>query len=274
MEGAQRGERGRTGLSSSRMTRSWTSGAPTFDGHKASQRRLAPCAGRRGMRQRLGTDAGQQPGAARPCRRPGEAVSAAVERAGQPAPSGSRGPAPGGPACWHEAQGAPAPRTTGRSWWGFDCSTLPAWRGFASPAAEPRSGRREPRPVRRAAHAVLAHGDASVRQHVLAQPPPTRLGRHRRGCDLIRGRCLGLQGPLALGQRAEAVRAAGHPEAGRGPLAPGRLAPVDRLTVHDPVCVPAGLIDERDQGGLGPCVAARGPAPDGQRRARDQAVGP
>jgi hypothetical protein len=170
-------------------------------------------------------------------------MAAPVARAGKPAPSASRRSSPRGPECLNEDQGAPAPRATGSSRRRVDRSLLTAGLGFDGTAAEPLSGPLEPMTVRRAEQAVIAHCDASVREPGLEKPPHARLGRQRRSFDLIRSRCLVLEGDCARCQLEEVVMADGHPEDVRGQIAKGLLATVDRLTVHDPVLWPNVRLD-------------------------------
>jgi len=67
----------------------------------------------------------------------------------------------------------------------------------------------------RAQEAVIAHVDASVRQPVLEEATQARCGCHRTDADLIRGRCLVLNGDRVICPRAEAMVADGHAKAVR-----------------------------------------------------------
>jgi len=132
----------------------------------------------------------------------------------------------------------------------------------------------EPMTGSRAQAAVIAHGDASVRQHVRAEPTQARCGCHRPDADLLRGRCLGLQGDRVICPRAEAMVADGHAHAGRCSIVAGVLAGADGLAGHDPSRVPARGVHPRAPGGLGPWRAARGAEAHGAGRDVDQDVWP
>ena len=198
-------------------------------------------------------------GAARPERRTDEAASAPVARAGRPGPSGSRGDSPRGLEGVQEDQGAPAPRATGGSRGCFDRATLPACLGCDGTTAAPPSGPVAQGSVARAAHAVRAPCDAAMWQPGLEQPPHALLGRHRTRCALCRGRCRGLQGALAVCQRAQAVLPDGHPAKVRGQRAQSLLATAARRSVV-PVRVRAQVAGP---GMASPPRASRPPMPRG-----------
>ncbi len=65
-------------------------------------------------------------------------------------------------------------------------------------------------PVPRAPEAVIAYVEAAVRPHVRKHPAHARLGRHRRGVDLSRGRVLVLQRDVAIFPREDTGVADGH----------------------------------------------------------------
>jgi hypothetical protein len=178
--------------------------------------------------------------------------------------AGSRWPAPCGPKGLPEAQGTPAPRAPGSSHGGLDSAACPPYLGCDGTAAEHLAGLGAQGSGARAAQAVIAHWDAARRQHGLEQPPPARLGRHGTHCDLGRGRCLILQGALAICEREHAVMAEGHADHRRGQRAHSLLTPADWLTMPDPILAPYGLIDAGDQGGLFPSVSALRAAEPGQ----------
>jgi hypothetical protein len=138
----------------------------------------------------------------------------------------------------------------GSSHWCLASATCPTALGCDGTAAEHLSGRGEQVSVARAEHAVIAHFAEAMRQHVLEKPPHALLGRYRTRCALGRGRFLVLTGALAVCQLEKAVVAEGHPENIRGEIAQSLLASANRLTVHDPILVPYGLIDAWEQGGL------------------------
>ena len=215
-----------------------------------------------------------QQGAASPSRRPEDAGSVPGGRAGTPAQAGSRWSSPCGPEDGPEDPGAPTRRAPGRSHWCCDRATCPTRRGGDDTPPEPRAGLVEQGPGARAAQAVRASCHASSRQHGLKQPPHARLGSHRTRFALGCGRFCVRQGDLAIGQRAQAVRAEGDPEQGRGQRAPGLLAPATWLTVHAPILVPDGRIDAWVQRRLLQFVSARRADEHGQRRDGYPAVRP
>jgi len=105
-------------------------------------------------------------------------------------------------------------------------------------------------PVGRAAQAVIADVDASVRQEVRQNTTHTRFGREGTAWGLSSGRFLVLKRAVALLQREDALRADGHSQDIRGKISAGLLATADWLTGHDPVLFPSVRIDVRDQGGF------------------------
>ncbi|SRR6266571_4811436 len=109
-------------------------------------------------------------------------------------------------------------------------------------------------PVSGAEQAVRAYCDASVWEHVLEKPTHKLLGRQRTGFALVRGRLLVLERDVAIFQREDAVVAEGNAEEVPSTISEGVLAAADRHTVHDPVFVPYGLIDERASSSLVPLV--------------------
>jgi len=156
----------------------------------------------------------------------------------------------------------------------LDSATCPAQLGFDGTAAEQLSGLGEQVPVARATQAVIAHCDEAMRQHVREKPPHELLGRHGTVARLRGGRCLVLQGDLAVCQLEHAVIADGHPENVWGQRAQSLLAPADRLTVHDPILVPYGLIDAWPQGGLVQSVSELRAEKHCQRLDGHEEVGP
>ena len=86
-----------------------------------------------------------------------------------------------------------------------------------------------------------------------------RFRTHLTGFDLRGGRLLGLQSDVARCEREETVSADGHPKDRRSQRAEGVCATAYRLSMHDPVCVPHVLVNEREEVGLVELIAARGP---------------
>jgi hypothetical protein len=104
--------------------------------------------------------------------------------------------------------------------------------------------------VARAEQTVISDFDEAVWEHVLQKPPNELFGGYRTGLALIRGRFLVLKSDFAILQLKDAAVADGHAKDVRGQVSEGRLAPADRLTVHDPVLLPDWRINEWEQGGL------------------------
>ena len=192
---------------------------------------------------------------------------AGVESGGKPVESAAGWRSPLGPECLHTYQRAAARGTTWQRTgirWIDGRSVVTCGIGFdgAGPEACSRPG--EPMTVGGAAHAGIAHLDASGGQYVRQQPTQTRFSRQRTGVDLSGGRCRVLNGDVAFGQRQEAVVADGHPKAVRREIAQGLRPTAHRRTVNHPVLVPDLRIHERAQVGLVQRVSERGADEHGQ----------
>jgi len=85
------------------------------------------------------------------------------------------------------------------------------------------------------------------------------------GFALGRGRVLVLKRDVAIFQRENAVVADGNAKDIRRKIAEGVLATADGLTVYDPVNLPYGLIDKREEVGLFQLVSELGSEEHRQR---------
>ena len=175
------------------------------------------------------------------------------------------------PACLHKHQAASPVGATGSSSAVFD-KRMKSWSGLGRRGSEQCSGPGEQRPVLGVAHAVRADFDTSIGQDVLKKTPPKLFRGQSTSCALSRGRFLLLKRDVAIFQCENAVVADGHAKDVRRKIAQGVLTTADGLTVDDPVDLPYGRIDEREEVSRVPLVSELGSAEPRQRCHVEEAV--
>jgi len=134
------------------------------------------------------------------------------------------------------------------------------------------SGPGEQRAVLGVEQAVRADFDQSIWQDVLKKTTQKLFSGQSTSCALSRGRFLILKRDAAIFQHENAVVAEGNAKDGRRKRAEGVLATADGLTVYDPVDLPYGLIDEREEVGLVQLVSELGSEEHRQRLDVDEEV--
>lgn len=142
---------------------------------------------------------------------------------------------------------------------------MKSWSGLGRSGSEQCAGPGEHMTVLGVEQAVIADFDKSIWQDVLKKTTQKLFSGQSTSFALSRGRFLLLKRDVAICQCENAVVADGNAKDGRRKIAKGVLTTADGLTVDDPVDLPYGLIDEREEGSLFQLVSELGSEEHRQR---------